>query len=120
MAELGWLGAWAFILFDLAFGVLTLVPMLLNQTTSEGAQAGQMKVMGAVMALMMVWFGWSVPIGVVLYYVTSSAWGVVQQVFITRKVLEKAKADEAERMQNEPVKVDVVRKERKPRPRKKD
>ena len=120
VAELGWLGAWAFILFDLAFGVLTLVPMLLNQTTSEGAQAGQMKVMGAVMALMMVWFGWSVPIGVVLYYVTSSAWGVVQQVFITRKVLEKAKADEAERMQNEPVKVDVVRKERKPRPRKKD
>lgn len=120
VAELGWLGAWAFILFDLAFGVLTLVPMLLNQTTSEGAQASQMKVMGAVMALMMVWFGWSVPIGVVLYYVTSSAWGVVQQVFITRKVLEKAKADEAERMKNEPVKVDVVRKERKARPHKKD
>lgn len=120
VAELGWLGAWAFILFDLAFGVLTLVPMLLNQTTSEGSQASQMKVMGAVMALMMVWFGWSVPIGVVLYYVTSSAWGVVQQVFITRKVLEKAKADEAERMKNEPVKVDVVRKERKARPHKKD
>lgn len=120
VAELGWLGAWAFILFDLAFGVLTLVPMLLNQTTSEGAQASQMKVMGAVMALMMVWFGWSVPIGVVLYYVTSSAWGVVQQVFITRKVLEKAKADEAERMKNEPVKVYVVRKERKARPHKKD
>lgn len=120
VAELGWLGAWAFILFDLAFGVLTLVPMLLNQTTSEGAQASQMKVMGVVMAVMMVWFGWSVPIGVVLYYVTSSAWGVVQQVFITRKVLEKAKADEAERMKNEPVKVDVVRKEHKARPRKKD
>ena len=44
----------------------------------------------------------------------------MQQVFITRKVLEKAKADEAERMKNEPVKVDVVRKERKARPHKKD
>ena len=77
------------------------------------------KTMGIVMAVMMMWFGWSAPIGVVLYYVTSSAWGVVQQVFITRKVLEKAKHDEEERMKNQPIAVDVVRKERKARPHKK-
>ncbi len=117
--SMGWAGAWLYILFDLAFGILTLVPMLLNQQNADSAMASQTRIMGVVMAIMMMWFGWSVPIGVVLYYVTSSAWGVVQQVFITRKVMEKAKADELARQANQPVNVDVVRKERKPRPHKK-
>ena len=120
VAQFGWGGAWVYLLFLVGFGVLTLVPMMLNQTNQEGSQAGQMKMMGIVMAVMMIWFGWGVPIGVVLYYVTSSAWGVLQQVFITRKVMEKAKAEEAERMKNAPVQVDVVRKERKARQHKKD
>ncbi len=119
VSTLGWAGAWLYILFDLAFGVLTLIPMLLNQQNADSSMASQTRIMGAVMAIMMVWFGWSVPIGVVLYYVTSSAWGVVQQVFITRKVMEKAKADELDRQANAPVNVDVIRKERKPRPHKK-
>ena len=118
VSSLGIVGAWVYVLFVLAFGILTLVPMLLN-TQPDSPQASQTKIMGAVMALMMIWFGWNVPVGVVLYYVTSSAWGVVQQVFITRKVMEKAKADEAERMANQPARIDVVRKERKPRPHKK-
>lgn len=118
VSSLGIVGAWVYVLFVLAFGILTLVPMLLN-TQPDSPQASQTKIMGIVMALMMIWFGWNVPVGVVLYYVTSSAWGVVQQVFITRKVMEKAKADEAERMANQPVNIDVVRKERKPRPHKK-
>ncbi len=117
--ELGWAGAWIYIVFDLAFGVLTLVPMLLNQQAAESMQGQQTKIMGIVMALMMMWFGWSAPIGVVLYYVTSSAWGVVQQIFITRKVTEKAKAEEAERLANQPVNINVVRRERKQRPHKK-
>ena len=118
VSSLGIVGAWVYVLFVLAFGILTLVPMLLN-TQPDSPQASQTKIMGIVMALMMIWFGWNVPVGVVLYYVTSSAWGVVQQVFITRKVMEKAKADEAERMANQPARIDVVRKERKPRPHKK-
>jgi hypothetical protein len=36
-----------------------------------------------------------------------------------QQVMEKVKAEEAERLKNQPVKVDVVRKERKPRPKKK-
>ena len=120
VSTLGWAAAWAYLLFDVAFGVLTLVPMLLNNNMQSGSQQASMtKTMGIVMAVMMMWFGWGAPIGVVLYYVTSSAWGVVQQVFITRKVLDKAKRDEEERMKNQPVVVDVVRKERKSRPRKK-
>lgn len=119
VTQSGWLGAWVYIVFVIAFGLLTLVPMLINQQNVDSAQAQQTKIMGIVMAIMMMWFGWSVPAGVVLYYVTSSAWGVVQQLFITRKVMEKAKAEELERQANKPVNVDVVRKERKPRPHKK-
>ena len=120
IADFGFGGAWAFLVFLVLFGVLTLIPMLMNQQSSQGAQGGQMKVMGVIMSIMMMWFGWGVPIGVVLYYVTSSAWGVVQQVFITRKVLERAKANEEERVRTQPVSVDVVRKEHKSRPRKRD
>lgn len=119
VTNFGWAGAWVYILFDLAFGVLTLVPMLLNQQNTDSAQGDQMRTMGIVMAIMMAWVGWSCPAGVLLYYVTSSAWGVVQQVFITRKVMEKAKATEEARQINEPVKVDVIRKEKKARPHKK-
>lgn len=120
ITELGLAGAWVYILFDLGFGLLTLIPMLLNQQNAEGPQAQQTKIMGVVMAVMMAWIGWSCPAGVLLYYVTSSAWGVVQQVFITRKVMEKAKADEEAKQAAQPVKVDVVRKEKKARPHKKN
>lgn len=118
VSQFGFADAWVFIVLVLLFGILTLVPMLLN-AQSDSPQASQMKIMGVVMAVMMIWFGWSVPVGVVLYYDTSAAWGAIQQIFITRRVMEKAKADEAERLKNQPVKVDVVRKERKPRPHKK-
>lgn len=118
VGQFGFAGAWVYLVFLLLFGVLTLVPMLLNQQ-ADSPQAGQMKVMGVVMSVMMIWFGWNVPVGVVLYYVTSSAWGAIQQVFITRRVMEKAKAEEEERLKNSPIQVDVVRKERKPRQHKK-
>ena len=44
--ELGWAGAWIYIVFDLAFGVLTLVPMLLNQQATESMQGQQTKIDG--------------------------------------------------------------------------
>ena len=75
--------------------------------------------MGMVMAVMMVWMGWRLPIGVILYYDTSSLWGVIQQQFITKRVTDKAKADAEAALANGPVRVDVVRKEKKARPRKK-
>lgn len=120
LASLGISGAIVPILLDILFGVLTLIPMLLqNQATSDPAQVKQTRIMGAVMAVMMVYFGWGVPVGVVLYYDTSAAFGVVQQKFVTTKVLEKAKAEEEERAKNAPIQVDVVRKDKKPRPHKK-
>lgn len=111
--------AWVYILFVILFGVLTFIPMLLNMKTTPEEQRGQMKIMGAVMAVMMVFFGWGVAIGVVLYYVTSSAWGVVEQKLITSRILQKAREEEEERQRNLPPTVNVVRREKKKRPHKK-
>lgn len=102
----------------LLFAVLTLIPQLYMSRNQTGAQAQSMKTMSIVMALMMLFIGWGLPSGVLLYYDVSSAWQVVQQIFVTQKVIEKAKAEEEERMANAPIEVDVVRRERKQRPHK--
>lgn len=119
LAEWGIGGAIVYIIMDVAFGVLTFVPMLLTTSTQSEDQMRQTRIMGAVMGVMMIWMGWNVAGGVLLYYDTSSIWGVIQQRVVTNRVISKAKAEEEERLKNMPVKVDVVRKERKPRPKKK-
>lgn len=112
--------AWVYILLDVLFGALTFLPMWINTRNANGGeQQSQSLIMGGVMAVMMMWFGWSVPVGVVLYYNTSAAWGVIQQLFITNRMMEKYKKEEEERMANAPVQVNVVRKEKSPRPHKK-
>ncbi len=122
MVALGdWVAAAPYILFDVLFGVLTFIPMVLNNSAAQdSAQKSQTMTMGVVMSIMMLWFGWSVPSAVLLYYVTSSTWQVIQQKLITSKVMEKARADAEAEAANRPVEVDVVRREKKPRPHKKD
>lgn len=119
LASGGIAAAWVFIILDVAFGLLTFIPMYLNSSNSSKEQRSQMLVMGFVMAAMMMWFGWSVPVGVLLYYDTSAAWGVIQQLFITNKVMESIRQKEADRAANQVV-VNVVRKEKKARPHKKN
>ena len=94
--------------------------MILNTSLQDSSQRFQTMTMGAVMAVMMLMFGWGVPAAVVLYYVTSSLWQVVQQKVITQRVMEKAKAEAEAEAANKPVEVDVVRREKKPRPHKKN
>ena len=109
-----------YILFDVLFGVLTFIPMIMNVTTQSESQRSQTMIMGGVMALMMLWFDWGVPAAVLLYYVASAIWQVVQQQVITKRVMEKAKADAEAAAANKPIEVDVVRKEKKIRPHKKN
>ena len=113
------LAALPYIIFVLLFGVLTFIPMMLNLKNQSEDTRSQSLIMGVVMSLMMLWFGWTVPAAVLLYYVTSNLWQTVQQKFITQRVIdtEKAKAEAAEALK--PVEVDVVRREKKKRPRKK-
>lgn len=120
LAQSGFVAALPYILFDVLFGVLTFVPMFLQSRTSTNEEQNrQSMIMGVVMSIFMLWFGWTINTGVLLYYVTSSAWQVVQQQVVTKRVMEKVKAETEEKLKNAPVEVDVVRKARKPRPHKK-
>ena len=101
------------------FAVLTLIPQIYMSRNQTGEQASTMRMMAVVMSVMMLWIGWGLPAGVLLYYDVSSAWQVIQQLFVTQKVIDKAKAEEEERMKNAPIEVNVVRRERKQRPHKK-
>ena len=102
------------------FAVLTLIPQLYMSRNQTGQQAQTMRMTALIMTVMMLWIGWGLPAGVLLYYDVSSLWQVAQQLFVTQKVIEKAKAEEEERMANAPIEVDVVRRERKQRPHKKN
>jgi YidC/Oxa1 family membrane protein insertase len=109
-----------YIVLDVLFGLLTLVPMLLNsQMSADPAQQKTSRIMGIVMAGWMVWIGWGLPSGVLLYYVTSALWQVAQQQLITKRVMAQAKADAEAKLAEQPFQVDVVRKESKKRPHKK-
>ena len=120
VAESGWRVAAPYIIFDILFGVLTFIPMVLNTSMQDSSQRSQTMTMGGVMAVMMLMFGWGVPAAVLLYYVTSALWQVIQQRLITQRVMEKAKAEAEAEAANRPVEVDVVRREKKPRPHKKN
>ena len=71
-AQHGIAGSWVYILLDLLFGVLTFIPMMMNLNNTAEDQRKTTLTMGAVMAVMMLWFGWSVPGAVLLYYDTSA------------------------------------------------
>lgn len=102
------------------FGILTVIPSLYQSHNQTGQQASSMRTMALVMGIMMLWLGWNLPAGVLLYYDVSSLWQVAQQIFVTRRVMEKAKAEEEERLAHAPIEVDVVRREHRARPRKKN
>ena len=112
--------AWPYLATLVFFSVLTLIPQLIQSRNQTGSQAQTMKTMAVVMTVMMLWIGWGLPAGVLLYYDVSTAWQVIQQLFVTQKVMDKAKAEEEERQKNAPLKVEVERRERKARPRKKN
>jgi YidC/Oxa1 family membrane protein insertase len=55
----------------------------------------QQKMMGGYMAIIMLWFGWVSPAGVLLYWDVSSIWGVIQQQ-ITLAITNRELASEVE------------------------
>lgn len=68
-----------YVIFVILFGLSTVVPQLVQ----PGAQ-GQQKQMAIMMGGMMLFFGWSVSGGVLLYWVTQGLLGLVQQQIQTR------------------------------------
>ena len=55
----------------------------------------QQQRIGLIMAVMFLWFGWVAPAGVLLYWVTSSAWQVGQQWLTIRIMKQRAEGAEA-------------------------
>ena len=119
VASFGISGAIIYILFDVGFGAMTLAQMLINVKSVPEEQRQQNIIMGVMMGAMMVWFGWSVPAAVLLYYVTSAIWQVIQQQLVTKRVTEQVKAETEAKLAAQPVEINVERRERKPRPKKK-
>jgi YidC/Oxa1 family membrane protein insertase len=67
-----------YLLLVIFFGVSTWLPQYLM--TKDPTQ----RKTGAYMAAFMLFIGWSIPAGVLVYWVTSSAWQVGQQVIMQR------------------------------------
>ena len=88
--------------------------MLLQKNSDK-----QAKTMGAFMAIFMLWIAWKSPAGVLLYWVVSSLIGVVQQIVTQNMMQKQHDLLEAQVVDVKPVKVEVERKEKKPRPTKK-
>jgi len=75
----GLLSALPYIIAVILFGLMTALP-----TIMQPAVQAQQKQMGIIMGAMMLFFGWTVSAGVLLYWVTQSALGLVQQTVQTR------------------------------------
>lgn len=110
----GVVAAIPYFIFTILFSLLTFLPMMMQKNSNS-----MTKGMGAVMAVMMLFVGWSSPAGVVLYWVTSSAWACVQQFIIFKKKDAEVEEQREKEIATKPVEVNVVRREHKPRPRKK-
>ena len=119
VSQLGFPAALVYVLFDIGFGLMTFLQMYINVQNVPEDQRQQNIIMGLMMGGMMIWFGWSVPAAVLLYYVTSAIWQIIQQQLVTKRVIAKVKAETEENLSKQPVEINVVRREHKPRPKKK-
>ncbi|MBR3690418.1 MAG: YidC/Oxa1 family membrane protein insertase [Eggerthellaceae bacterium] len=104
------------------FAISTFVPMIIsNKNNSNTEQKRQMYTMAIVMSLMMLWISWSSPAGVLLFWGVSSLLGIAQNLISTKWYEHEDKKLEAQRevLEVKPVEINVTRKEKKPRPKKK-
>jgi len=77
-SEVGVIGALPYLLLVVLFALSLYVPQAMQSTDR------QQRTIGLYMAAMMLFFGWSVPAGVLVYWVTSSILQVAQQYIVTR------------------------------------
>ena len=77
------------------------------------------KIMSIYMVVIMLVFGFVAPAGVILFWDASSYIGLATQFIVRRVLKSKDEQEEAEVIEVKPVEVNVVRRERKARPKKK-
>lgn len=108
-----------YVVLMLIFALATFLPMVLQNLKNDGPQRNQMLIMAAVMSVMMLWISWSSPAGVLLFWGTSSILGIAQQQVTSRILKKRDAAAEAAMIDVKPVRVEVERKVKKQRPKKK-
>jgi len=113
-SSLGIIAVVPYVIMLLLFAASLLIPMLIQPTGDKNT-----KMMMGVMSVVMLFFGWSIPGGVLLYWDVSSYLGVAQQQFMRVRMKRKDEKAEKEEEPVKPVKVEVDRAERKARPKKK-
>ena len=116
--EQGFITAIPYLILIVIFAGATFLPMILQQQGGDPKQRKQTLIMSGVMSIFMLFVGWSSPAGVLLFWGTSSILALIQQR-VSMKLLEAKDKQAEEEKQYQPVKVDVVRKEKTKRPRKK-
>lgn len=108
-----------YVILMIIFAGATFLPMALQQLNSNNsAQRKQMIIMAAVMSLFMLWISWNSPAGVLLFWGASSLLGIAQQQ-ISLRMMKRKDAEQEEAIEIKPIEVDVTRKAKKPRPKKK-
>lgn len=108
-----------YLLLLILFAGCTFLPSLLQQIGTNNPQKNQTIIMMAIMTIFMLFIGWNSPAGVLLFWATSSIFGVAQQVISTQIFKSQDKLEEEKEAELKPVEVDVVRKVKKKRPTKK-
>lgn len=119
MLEKGFVDFLPYLILLLLFAGCTFLPAILQQIGTNNPQKNQTMIMMAVMSIFMLWIGWSSPTGVLLFWATSSIFGVGQQIISTRVFKRRDAEVEAAVEVAKPVVVDVERKTKKKRPTKK-
>ena len=106
-----------YIVFMVLFIALSMAPMIL-QFRQNPQNRSQSLMMTGVMGIMFIWMAFISPAGVMLYWALSSGFGFVQQI-LTQRRLKNEKEKKEEEVVVKPVKVNVERREKKKRPKKK-
>lgn len=108
-----------YLILMVIFAGATFLPMVLQQMgNKDNPQRNQTLIMSGVMSLFMLWISWGSPAGVLLFWGASSLLGIAQQQ-ISMRIMKRRDAEEAETIEVKPIEVDVTRKVKKPRPKKK-
>ena len=108
-----------YIILMILFAGATFLPMMLQQRGKDNPQRKQMLIMGGIMSVVMLYIGWQMPAGVLLFWAASGIIGLAQTQISMSIFRKKADAEEEAVIDVKPVEVDVVRKAKKPRPTKK-
>ncbi len=109
-----------YLILMIIFAGATFLPMILMQKgQKDSQQRRQTLMMSGFMSLFMLWISWGSPAGVLLFWGASSLIGVAQQQ-ISMRIMKSRDAEQEDTIDIKPIEVEVTRKAKKPRPKKKD